>query len=299
MGRLKKGRIIYVFIAMFALVVALAPFCYAQGEAQGGTKELEKPTPVPGETETPAPEKVEMPTVNINTSFYSQYIWRGYELSHKSFVMFPSVTVSYKGFSLNWWGDIDTDYGAGHHSTTRPNDLQCWEQDYLLWYSNSWQKFNYTIGYIYYHTMPSHTQEVWVALGYSNFLNPTFSVWRDIEHGPSWYYNLALSHSFPISKDRTCWKYDMSFDVGGWVSYYDQDHYWQPGVHPKTDYSGFHDGQVWTGLKVPLSDVCSITPKIQYSFPLSTKARNNIKSLSFDGDDANFLYGGLILDYNF
>jgi hypothetical protein len=247
-------------------------------------------------------EKPAMPTVNINTSFYSQYIWRGYELSKDSFVIMPSVTVSYKGFSLNWWGDIDTNHGKGYYEAQ--DGFQCWEQDYLLWYSNSWQCVNYTIGYIYYHTMPSHTQEVWVSLGLQNFLNPTFSVWRDIEHGPSWYYNLAVSHSFPIPKDAFGLCYDWSFDVGGWVSYYDQDHYWQPRTHPKSDYSGFHDGQVWAGLKIPLSDVCSITPKLQYSFPLSTKARNNIKGVSGDAvrgqhGDANFLYGGLILDYNF
>lgn len=271
-----------LILAVFVLSLSLVSFCYAQ--------ETEQPVSPPEETTQPAEEATaERPTVNVNVSFYSQYIWRGYELSHNSFVMFPTVTVGYKGFYLNWWGDIDTDYAG------RPDGLQCWEQDYLLWYTNSWKKLNYTIGYIYYHTMPAHTQEIWVALGLAIPLNPTFSAWRDIEHTESMYYNLALSHSFPIPKDRVCWKYDLSLDVGGWVGYYDQDEYWGA----TNDYSAWHDGNVWAGLKVPLSDVCSITPKIQYSFPLSDKANDNIKGLSFDGNDSQFVYGGLILDYNF
>ena len=262
----------FVFALLFVFAFLWAPFCYGQESEQAETK--------------PA---VDRPAVNINTSFYSHYIWRGYELSHDSFVMFPSVTVSYKGFSVNWWGDIDTDYAE------KPDGLQCMEQDYSAWYSNAWKKLNYTLGYIYYNTKAVDTQEVWASLGLSMFLNPTLSVYRDIELGESWYYNFALLHSFPISKDCVGWKHDLSFDVGGWVSYYWLHNYTKDDVN----YSAWHDGNVWAGFKIPLSEACSITPKIQYSFPLSYKARANLKGASFDGDDADFVYGGLVFDYNF
>ena len=85
MVKLKARGILYVFIAMFVLGVALVPICYGQGETQGvsnlqeGLKHShqEKPNNQPRRT----PDR---PTVNINTSFYSQYIWRGYELSHET-----------------------------------------------------------------------------------------------------------------------------------------------------------------------------------------------------------------------
>jgi hypothetical protein len=259
-------------VMMFVMIFLLTPFCYAQESEQ-----------------TDAKAAVELPSVNINTSFYSRYIWRGYELSHDSFVIFPSFTVSYKGFSLNWWGDVDTDYEG------TPDGLQCMEQDYSAWYSNSWKKLNYTLGYIYYNTKALDTQELWASVGLSLFLNPTLSVYRDIEHGESWYYTLALSHSFPVAKERVCWKHDLSFDVGGWVSYYRLHNYTKDDIN----YSAWHDGNVWAGLKIPLSDACSVTPKIQYSFPLSYKARANLKGASFDGNDADFVYGGLIFDYTF
>jgi len=160
------------------------------------------------------------------------------------------------------------------------------------------KKLNYTIGYIHYNTNnPAHydTQEIWLALGLSMFLNPTFSVWYDIEDSGSWYYNLALSHSFPICQDYVWGCRDWSFDVGGWVSYYWQKDYMKDKIH----YSAWHDGNVWAGLKIQLSDVCSITPKIQYSFPLSHKADDALQAASFDGNDSQFVYGGLIFDYTF
>jgi len=273
-----------VSLVAFVLGLLLGSFSYAQEAAEAQPAEVA--------------EGPEGPTANLNLSIFSQYVWRGYELSHNSFVMFPSVTVSWKGFSVNWWGDVDTNYSGGKKGVL-PEDCQLWEQDYLFWYSNTWKKLNYTLGYIYYNTKyqpgPGDTQEMWIALGLSTFLNPTFSVWYDIEDSGSWYYNLAVSHSFPIPKARFGLCRDWSLDVGGWVSYYDLDDYTK--FH--TNYDAWHDGNIWAGLKIPLTDVCSITPKIQYSFPLSHKADKKIQSLSFDGSDSQFVYGGLIFDYNF
>jgi len=290
---ISKCRIkLLLILAMFVLSLALVPFCYAQGEAQGGTKELEQPTPVPGATETPAPEQVAMPTVNINTTFFSKYVWRGFELSKDSFVMFPQVTVTYKGFSVRWWGDVDTDYFGS------PDGTQMWEQDYIAYYSNSYKKLNYTIGYIYYHTKAkalADNQEVWVSLGLSNWFNPTLSVWRDIMRGDSWYYNFAVSHSFPIPKDRFGLCRDWSFDIGTWVSYLYQHDYTRGDVN----YSTWHDGNIWCDIKIPLTDKCSIAPTFQYSYPMTKHSRTAIEGASFEGDKANYAYGGLILDYNF
>ena len=280
-----RGNLLLTVAVLFVML-RLVPCCYAQEQQAVGAPEA----PASGETVEPASETRDLPTVNMNTSFYSQYIWRGYELSQDSLVIFPSVTVSYKGFSLNIWGDIDTDYAG------RPDGLQLWEKDYLAWYSNSWKKLNYTVGYIYYETMPAHNQEVWLTFGLDTLLNPTVSVYREIQlSGEGWYCNVAVSHSIAVPKDRVCWEYDWSFDVGGWVGYINQDDFTSADI----DYSAWHDGNVWAGLTIPLSDVCSITPKIQYSFPLSNEGKENIKASSFDGNDSQFVYGGLIFDYNF
>ncbi len=234
------------------------------------------------------PDKNSLPeglSLNLNTSFYSQYIWRGQELSQDSLVMFPSLTVGYKGFYLNLWLDVDSDYNGD------PDGTQLWEKDYSLYYSNTWSKVNYTLGYIYYDTMPLHNQELYVTLGLDVPLAPTFSIYREIELGESWYFNFALSHSFKMSPTfLSKLPEPCSLDVGGWVSYWDIN---------SSDYDAMHDGNLWAGFKIPLNKHMSIMPKVQYSFPLSSEANDFLKDVSFDGNDSQFVYGGIILDINF
>jgi len=47
-------------------------------------------------------------TGDFTAAVMSQYVWRGYELSRNSIVIQPSMTVGYKGFSVNLWGNLDT-----------------------------------------------------------------------------------------------------------------------------------------------------------------------------------------------
>ena len=49
-------------------------------------------------------------SISADVGIYSQYIWRGYTLSDESIVIQPSVTLGYRGFSLNVWGNFDTYY---------------------------------------------------------------------------------------------------------------------------------------------------------------------------------------------
>ena len=58
----------------------------------------------------------EPPTADASVGIYSKYIWRGYELSEDSLAIQPSLTISYKGFSANLWGSLDTDF-YGHEPT--------------------------------------------------------------------------------------------------------------------------------------------------------------------------------------
>ena len=60
----------------------------------------------------------------------------------------------------------------------------------------------------------------------------------------------------------------------------------------------FHDANLSAGLKIPLNRHMSVTPKIQYSFPLNTTASHRLKSLSFNGDHDQFIYGGIVFDFN-
>ena len=71
-------------------------------------------------------------TGEIDLSVLSAYIWRGQELSRDSVVMQPAVTASYKGFSLNVWGNLDTK----PYSTSNANyGAKSTETDWTISYS--------------------------------------------------------------------------------------------------------------------------------------------------------------------
>lgn len=262
------------FFWSFLIVMAMGLGTYASAEDVAVN-----PACVPAEAAKPAVKTIpEDLTADLNVSFYSQYIWRGYELSRGSLVMFPTMTLGYKGFAANLWTDLDTRFaGSDNHGKFR---LQ--ETDVTLSYSNSYDpwKLNYTVGWILYNYQPYQNQELFLTLGLDTFLKPTFSVYNEIEIGQAWYFNFGLSHSFAVYKD-------WSLDVGGLVSY----------LHDKSsnDFSNFHDGNVSVGLNIPLNSYLSVKPNIQYSFPLSGDASREIRGLSYS-DSNNFVYGGIIFD---
>ncbi len=268
---------------VFVLGMSLGAFCYAQDTIPEEPAEQAAPKKPAGKV---IPEDL---TANFNVSFYSQYIWRGLELSKNSLVIFPTVTIGYKGFAFNVWTDVDTDFY--NPPPGKPSRAQLQETDLTLTYGNKIKplKLNYTVGWIYYDTdgfhgdTPTHNMELFATLGLDVLLKPTLSVYSEIEQGTSWYTNLSVSHGFKIYRD-------WSLDVGGWISFlYNQ----------KEDFHAMHDGNLWTALNIPFGPHFTVTPKIQYSFPLSSAACDRIKANSFDGNDNQFVYGGIIFDVKF
>ena len=228
-------------------------------------------------------EEADKPYVKASLAFFSQYIWRGYELSQDSLVIFPSMTIGYKGFDMNMWGDYDTDY-----NTT--GDTTWWETDWVLTYSNSMpgmEKLGYTLGFIKYDVDGGDNGEIFAILSYDTFLNPTVSAWREIETGEQYYFNFSISHGWALP----C---ESSFDVGGWISYMNR-----PAHGDVRSYGAMHDGNVWASITWPLNDYFSLTPSLSYSFPLSDSSEEEIEGASFDGDDDKFVYGGLTLNVAF
>ena len=239
------------------------------------------------------------PTANLSWSFYSKYVWRGYELSKDSLVMFPTITIAYKGFAMKMWGDLDTSYkGDG----SKDSKQQWWETDWTLTYSNSWKKLNYTLGYIYYDTDNGDNQELFTTLGLDVLLQPTLSVYREIQlPGERWYINLGISHNFPtIKREIFGFCGEQSLDVGGWISYMSIN-------SSDYDYEAMHDGNIWAAYNIPITSYMTVVPSINYSFPLSNTSQTNIRRSNFDyinrgpGSNTNssWVYGGVTLKLAF
>ena len=117
----------------------------------------------------------EVPSADASIAFLSKYVWRGFELSDDSIVIQPSMAVAYKGFGMNLWGNLDTDYYASE--TNKWN-----ETDFTLSYDGAYEKLGYGVGWILYALDGVHdTQEIYGTLSYDVLLAPTFTFYYDID----------------------------------------------------------------------------------------------------------------------
>jgi len=228
-------------------------------------------------------EETEMPSADLGISLLSKYVWRGYELSKDSIVIQPSMTVGYKGFGFNLWGNLDTDQDEELFGTDGGN----WnETDMTLSYDGSFGMVGYSLGYIYYALDGADdTQELYAGVGLDTILAPTLTVYRDFDEYEGWYVNLGVSHSFPVTDA-------ISLDIGGHVSYLasdDAETLADPD-NPTSEYSDFHDGRIGVSATIPITELFSVTPELYYSFPLGSDADKII-------DD--HVYGGVTLSMAF
>ena len=240
--------------------------------------------PAPATAAAPAAPAPDV-TGSVSFAGLNKYIFRGAEISARSVVLEPSVTINYKGFSLNVWGNIDTDQhatqvfvpgkdgsGEGHKSFN--------ETDLTLSYTYNIDKLALTGGYIYYGTeYAQQTQELYVSTTYDMIAHPTISIYRDIDANPGWYVNVSFSQSLPVAKMPNG---DMTVDLGASFGYYNIS-----SLTPANKtYSALHDGMVKVGLTVPVAKNVVVQPITQYWFPLSGKAHHD-QLVTVDGSIFN------------
>jgi hypothetical protein len=128
------------------------------------------PATTPEQKPAEQPPEEDKVTGEIDLSVLSAYIWRGYEQSRDSVVVQPAVTASYKGFSLNVWGNLDTRPYSAADAKYAANYT---ETDYTISYSKKFGILQVTPGYIYYGlgapyaggTAPLDSQELFLTLG--------------------------------------------------------------------------------------------------------------------------------------
>lgn len=227
--------------------------------------------------------KEEKVTGSVSAGIYSRYIFRGYELSSGSVVIQPSVTLSYKGFSINYWGNIDTkERQTQSFVPDRPGKKSFNESDLTLSYTYAIDKLSLTGGYIYYGTKyTDETEEVFLSVSYDVISKPTLTIYRDISTYPGTYINLSFSHSLPIYKD-------MTLDLAASFGYFKgDDNYWRTyesstGDYTGKKYSAFHDGKLQAGLTIPVAKNITVQPVVQYWFPLSSKAKRVVDGSSYN-----------------
>jgi hypothetical protein len=216
----------------------------------------------------------------------SNYVWRGQKVSN-SWVLQPSVGISYGAFCANIWANYDSDSkideGDDHGEFT--------ETDLTLNYSYAIDKWNLAAGYIYYALDGTNdTQEIYLSASYDILLSPTLTFYYDYDEGQGAFIIASIGHSFDLAKD-------ISLKLGASASFNIENKIMGTDSEGN-EFSNFYNGELTTSVSIPLTKALSVTPKAAYSFPLSNDAKEAIKNISDDGDKDIF-YGGINLTLSF
>jgi hypothetical protein len=261
---------------------------------------------------SPLAAEEEKPTGDITFSVLSAYYSKGVESSRSSAVIQPSLTIGYKGFAANFWGNLDT----GHYQTppvlTKKN---VWtETDLNLAYSRTVGIANLGVGYSYFAYNPPHElavrpddqQEVNATVGLNVLLNPTLTVYKLFDKGRRWYIQMGVSHVFELSKVVSLkLAGTAAYMVGGDAAYATEARYDENAAATGDKYNAFLDGAVAASLPVKATERITITPTVSYAFPLGTDAKNYMKGNGLETVTNNvdrqsaFLFGGVAASFTF
>jgi hypothetical protein len=248
-------------------------------------------------------------TGEVAASILSAYIWRGQELTRHSVVIQPSITASYKGFTANLWGNLDTNPYSGGDEEYSSNFT---ETDVTLSYSKKFGMVQAGVGYIYYGLASAapvgtdlpDSQEVFFTLGLDTILSPTLTVYKEIDYYKQWYITLGVSHTFALHEK-------VGLKLAAQASYLKSE---DATTYPKFDsnslvttdkFNNLHDGVVSLSIPIAVTEHLTISPTLTYVLPISNDAKYEMRARGLEGDSdpsdkrSSFLYGGIVLSYMF
>jgi hypothetical protein len=248
-------------------------------------------------------------TGEIAFSVLSAYISRGQEFSRNSVVVQPSVTLNYKGFAINYWGNLDTKpYSAMEDSYS----AKYTETDIGIYYTKKFGILQVTPGYIYYAigapnsdaSKPLDSQELFIIFQLDTLLSPALTIYKEIAHYNQWYFLLGVTHTFQLSKI-------VGLKLSAQAGYLKSEN---PETYPRYDsnaapttdkFNNFHEGTISVCLPIAAYKTFVITPTVSYVFPLTDDARHEMKGIGLKGTDnpadrdSSFFYGGVTFSYTF
>ena len=258
-----------IFLAGFMLFSVVAPAL-----AQETT---------PAAPAAPAPAADEKLGFTASVDFLNQYVFRGIASSADSMVIQPSLTYTWKGFSINVWGNLDTDQKFFDRDEAKWN-----ETDLTISYSREVYK-NLTLngGFVryFFHNVDYDALEIFAGASYALPFQITtaFTLYRELTDYPGWWFQFDITKNFPLP----C--YGMSFDLGASMGYMILEQH-SPTI--AADYSEWHSATITGALHIPVGKYITISPKGGIAFPLTNAASDAIKAGSWDGDDVH-PFGGV------
>lgn len=284
-----------LLVSLLLLWAALGPAAAQAPGDPGAEAELAKE----------ATTKPDRPEVSASVDMLSQYIFRGVAFSRHSVVFQPSMTISYKGFAANIWGNFDTNERNPFGITNPNRGAAKWnETDFTFSYSREVLKSLTLTGGIIYYALDSNisSTDSFEVFGGATYAFPWFeagfSVFREVGNLPGWYLSWYVSRSFELPVNIKFLAGKPSLDLlAGWSAEFSNNR----NVFPTEDgslYQSLHAGIISAGLNIPVHKNVTVTPKIQYWYALGGQSTYTIRTLSWDGTQ-NHIVGGVSVSTTF
>ena len=224
-------------------------------------------------------------SVDLAADLFGKYVWRGQNVVD-DWVLQPSASVGYKGFTGSIWGNVDL-------TGEIVDDGEVSELDYSLDYSNTFpgqEKLEYSVGVIYYDFLnmdAEATSEVYGGLTADVALSPSIRAYYDFDEIDGTSVQLSIGHTIEkISQWReNCYcGCEMGASLGYGTSGYNDGYF---GV----DEGGLNDLTITAGLPICLGK-WRVRPSITYS----TMIDSDIRAATEKSDN---LWGGIGASYSF
>lgn len=266
---------------------------------------------VPGEPGTEvkqaeaAEKKADKPEFSGSVDMLSQYVWRGIALSRGSVVFQPSMTVSFKGFSANIWGNWDTNESNPYGLIKPYRNAAKWnETDFTFSYSKEVLKNLTLTGGVIYYALDSNNSaydsfEVFGGVAYKfPWFDVGFQVFKEVANLPGWYltWNISKSITLPIEWKILADKPTLDL-MAGWSAELSNSKLAYP-TESGGFYRSMHAGILSAGLNLPVLKHITVTPKVMFWYGLGGQSTYTLRALSWDGGH-NHILGGVSVSTKF
>jgi hypothetical protein len=221
-------------------------------------------------------------------TFYSNYIWQGLELNEASPFFFSSNSKSYnKALGFTPLQSFDSEYS---NPIPWDNKEEGRKNYGILAYQDSFPltdrtALNWRLGCLTYNAA-GENEKALAGVGLNTFSSPGNNSWKGMELKPdAWTINFALSQNWDLSKGSSGAN-GWSLGLGSGVSYSNFNN---------VGYNDLQNANIWANINIPLKDGFSLTPSINYSFPMNDVKRNISGEGSLTGLESGFVFGGVAL----
>lgn len=211
--------------------------------------------------------------------FYDKYVWRGFDLSGSKGVVQGGVEVGYKGFSLEYWTNIQASEDKEEDEILDSGEAT--ETDITLDYTMELGEMaSLSVGNIFYSLEGlKDTNELYVGVSLHTLLEPTLTAYYDWDEceDDGMFFTAEVGHSFDLAEG-------LSLSLGALISYNQKSDY------AVGDYSDWHNYELSAGIDYSVTENVTISPSFLFSSPISPGAKDAIDTETVGGVQVSFSF---------